>query len=155
MGLAPWNRLKPPSKIFLLTVPRRYFFCGSFILFLSCVCYAYVCVCLLMHCGHLLGKSCPLGSRLWCPVVSLLLPFGILGQVWYLILSIPDRCPLFYFKVYSYFSTAKFLLWDVVVVHSPNDLNIVICRHIHRFMDHFLQMSKSKFRFGLNILLLK
>ena len=24
-------------------------------------------------------------------------PIGILGQVWYLILSIPDLCPLFYF----------------------------------------------------------
>ena len=22
-----------------------------------CVCYAFVCVCLLMHCGHLLGKG--------------------------------------------------------------------------------------------------
>ena len=31
MRLAPWNRLKPSSKIFLLTVPRRYFFCGSFV----------------------------------------------------------------------------------------------------------------------------
>ena len=40
------------SKIFLLTVPRRYFFCGSFMLFLSCVCYSFVCAC-----GHLLGKS--------------------------------------------------------------------------------------------------
>ena len=25
---APWNRFKPSSKIFLLTIPRRYFFCG-------------------------------------------------------------------------------------------------------------------------------
>ena len=33
---APLNRLKPSSKIFLLTVPRRCFFCGSFMLFLSC-----------------------------------------------------------------------------------------------------------------------
>ena len=41
----------------LLTVPRRYFFCGSFILILSCVCYDFVRVCLLMPCGHLLGKD--------------------------------------------------------------------------------------------------
>ena len=27
----PWNRFKPSSKIFLLTVPRRYFFCGSIV----------------------------------------------------------------------------------------------------------------------------
>ena len=30
-----------------------------------------------------------------CVVVTF--PFGILGQVWYLIVSIPDICPLFYF----------------------------------------------------------
>ena len=49
------------------------FFCGSFMLFLSCVCYAFVRVCLLMPCGHLLGKGGPLGSRMWCLIVSLLL----------------------------------------------------------------------------------
>ena len=41
----------------LLTVPMRCFFCGSFILFLSCFRYACVHVCLLMPCGHLLGKG--------------------------------------------------------------------------------------------------
>ena len=33
---APLIRFKPSSKIFILTVPRRCFFCGSFKLFLSC-----------------------------------------------------------------------------------------------------------------------
>ena len=37
---------------------------GSFLLFLSCVCYAFVRICLFMPCGHLLGKGCPLGFRL-------------------------------------------------------------------------------------------
>ena len=32
---APLNRFKTSSKIFLLTIPRRCFFCGSFMLFLS------------------------------------------------------------------------------------------------------------------------
>ena len=32
---------KPSSKIIFLTVPRRYFFCGSFVLFMSCVCHAF------------------------------------------------------------------------------------------------------------------
>ena len=36
-----------------LCVPGRYFFCGSFMFLLSCVCYAFVC------------------SRLWCLTVSL------------------------------------------------------------------------------------
>ena len=39
--------------------------------FLSCVCYAFVRVCLYVTCGHLLGKGCSLGSRLWCLTVSL------------------------------------------------------------------------------------
>ena len=38
---------------------------------LSCVCYVFVCVCLYVLCGHLLGKGWPLGSRLWCLTVSL------------------------------------------------------------------------------------
>ena len=38
--------LSPPVKIFLLTIPRRFFFCGSFVLFLSCVCHA----CGSVHC---------------------------------------------------------------------------------------------------------
>ena len=62
---------KTSSKIFLLTVPRRCFFCGSFMLFLSCFRYACMHVCLLMPCGHLLGKDWPLGSRLWCQIVKL------------------------------------------------------------------------------------
>ena len=70
---AQLNRFELFSKIFLLTVPRRCFFCGSFMLFLSCNCYAFVCVCLYAPCGHLLGKDWPLGSRLWCLAVSLLL----------------------------------------------------------------------------------
>ena len=32
-------------------------FCGSFMLFLSCVCYVFVRVCLYVLCGHLLGKG--------------------------------------------------------------------------------------------------
>ena len=35
---APLNWFKPSSKIFLLTVPRRYFFCGLFVLFMIYVC---------------------------------------------------------------------------------------------------------------------
>ena len=34
---------KSPSTIFSLTVPRRYIFCGSFMFFLSCVCYLFNC----------------------------------------------------------------------------------------------------------------
>ena len=49
--------------------------------------------------GHLLGKGWPLGS-LVCDVflcVFVIFPFGVPGQVWYLIASIPDFCLLTYF----------------------------------------------------------
>ena len=38
---------------------------------MSCVCYAFVQVCLFVPCGHLLGKGWPLGSSLWCLILSL------------------------------------------------------------------------------------
>ena len=37
-------------------------------------------------------------SRLWCLIVTLSLSHCILGQVWYLIVSIPVLCPLSYFQ---------------------------------------------------------
>ena len=40
-------------------------------LFLSCFCYAFVGTCLLITCGHLLGKGLPLGSRLCCLIMKL------------------------------------------------------------------------------------
>ena len=64
--LAPWNRFKPPIKFSLLTIPRWYFFCGSFVLCKSCTCLSCFCVCWLLPCGHLKGKGWSLGSCLWC-----------------------------------------------------------------------------------------
>ena len=57
----------------------------------------FVRVCLYVLCGHLLGKGWPLGSRLWCLLWVCHFPIGILGQVWYLIESIPDLCTITYF----------------------------------------------------------
>ena len=47
--LLKWNWFKPSNKILLLTVPIRYFFGGSFVLFLYCVCHAFASA----HCCHL------------------------------------------------------------------------------------------------------
>ena len=51
-GVWRWNQFKPSSKILLLFVPRRYFFCGSFVLFMSCVCHAFASLhcCLVVTC---------------------------------------------------------------------------------------------------------
>ena len=78
------NWFQPSNKISLLTVPRRYFFCGSFVLFMSCVCHTSASghCCLLSNAGK--------GLTSWFLFVMFNCVFvtfscGILGQVWYLI----------------------------------------------------------------------
>ena len=45
------------------------------------------------------GKGLTFGSCLCCSIgVLVTFPCGILGQVWYLIVSIPDLCRLSYFN---------------------------------------------------------
>ena len=86
-----YTGLSPPVKYFI-DRSKTVLLLWIFYPFLSCVCYAFVHICLYVSCGHLLGKGWPLGSRLWvCHF-----PIGILGQVWYLIVSIPDLCTLTY-----------------------------------------------------------
>ena len=46
-----------------------------------CVCYDFVHVCLFVLSGHLLGKGWPLGSSLWCLIVSLSLSHWYPGSV--------------------------------------------------------------------------
>ena len=58
-------------------------------LFMSYVCHA------LLPRGHLLGKGWTLVCDVYCVFVTF--PCGILGQVWYLIVSFPDLCHLSYF----------------------------------------------------------
>ena len=96
--LAPLNRFKPSSKIFYWPFQGGTSFvdllCFCSVLCLLC----FVHVCLYVLCGHLLGKGWPLGSRLWCLLWVCHFPIGILGQVWYLIVSIPDLCTFTYFE---------------------------------------------------------
>ena len=95
--LAPLNRFKPSSKIFYWPFQGGTSFvdllCFCSVLCLLC----FVRVCYYVLCGHLLGKGWPLGSRLWCLLWFCHFPIGILGQVWYLIVSIPDLCTITYF----------------------------------------------------------
>ena len=59
MGRKESNQTNKPTCIFINKT--RLHLCFS-VLF----CYAFMYVCLLMPCGHLLGKGWPLGTRLWC-----------------------------------------------------------------------------------------
>ena len=63
--------LSPPVKYFTDRSGAVLLLWIFYMFFLSCVCCAFVCVCLYVLCGHLLGKGWPLGSLLWCLTVSL------------------------------------------------------------------------------------
>ena len=97
-----WNEhwFSPITSLCIKCLPLKIIYVVS-VLF----CYAFMHVCLLMPCGHLVGKGWPLGSRLWCLLWRCHFSIGILGQVWCLIVFIPDLYPL------SYFLKEKNLLW--------------------------------------------
>ena len=74
--------------------------------FVSCVSHAFVSVhcCLVVMCWERADLLALVGN-VNCIFVTF--PCGILGQVWYLIVSFPDLCLLFYFytKIFIYFRT--------------------------------------------------
>ena len=82
-----------PPVIFLLTVPRRYFFRGSFFICIICLCHI------------VLSVSCSITVTCWeravlCSVLLCFchLPIRCVGQVWYLTEWIPELCLLPYFE---------------------------------------------------------
>ena len=92
---ALWNRFMPSSKIFLLIIPRWCFYCGSFVSLMSRVCHAFASVhCCLVVIWRERADLLALVCDVYCDFVTF--SFGILEQVWYLIVSIPDPCYLSY-----------------------------------------------------------
>ena len=126
--LAPLNRFKPSSKIFYWPFQGGTSFvdllCFCSVLCLLC----FVRVCLYVLCGHLLGKGWPLGSRLWCLLWVCHFPIGILGQVWYLIVSIPDLCTITYFYVRLYREDKKKIFFSETT--NPRALVFVKLHHL-------------------------
>ena len=110
--------LSPPVK-YLTDPSEAVLLLWIFYVFvLSCVCYVFVRVCLYVLCGHLLGNGWPLGSRLWCPIWVCHFPIGILGQVWYLIVSIPNLGTLIYFdSVIIVFSHIRIFLFKFNIIY--------------------------------------
>ena len=79
-------------------------------MFLFCLVFAMVCarlfICALWSPA---GKGLTSWLSFVVSTVSLSLPIGILGQVWYLIVSIPDLCPLTYFTYFTYLTLLQFI----------------------------------------------
>ena len=65
----------------------------------------------LQPCDYLLGNGSPLGF-LDVFLCFCHFPNGVLGQVWYLIVSIPDLCLLLYFYSYGFPLIARRLVMD-------------------------------------------
>ena len=68
-----------------------------FVICVSCLLYR---VCSLHPCRHLMGKRWPLRSLVIFFCVFFIFPYGVLDQVWYVIVSIPGLCLLPYFDGY-------------------------------------------------------
>ena len=78
-----------------MTIPRRYFFRRSFV---------FLCLMFLMRSRLFIAALCSpavKGLTSWLELVMFIVfvtfQCGILGQVWYLIVSFPDLCRLSYF----------------------------------------------------------
>ena len=113
---------KPSSKIFLLTVPRQYLFCGSFVLLMSCVCHAFSSVhCCLVVTWRERADFLALVCDVYCDFVTF--PYGILRQVWYLIVLIPDPCCLSYFDETCNYNSTKTVHENIYKNHSFNTYN--------------------------------
>ena len=72
-----------PSSMFLLTVSRRFFFRGSFLIFVVHVCHVVLSVacCLVVTCWERADLLAFFNEMFFAFVTF---PYGVLGQVWYL-----------------------------------------------------------------------
>ena len=104
-------------KVGLFAV-KLYCLLWIFYVFRSCVCYVFVCVCLFVPCGHLLGKD------LWCITVSLSLSIGILGYA-----HLNDKMPTIvangryisiFFSKFDLYNLYKELLFYFLILKTYN-----------------------------------
>ena len=173
-AIAPLNWSKPSSKIFYwpfqggtTSVDLLCFFCLIFAFFL----YAAVYMCLVVTCwerADLLALVCDV--LLWVCYF----PIGIQGQVWYLIVSIPDLCTLTYFWIFtrhfSHICTRVMALnlhqnfvsiaWELTDILSPNFIyafnltrsSMELLHYIYRkFVPELWPFIYAKSSFPLNV----
>ena len=102
-----------------MTIPRRCFFCRSFLLFMFRVCHAFLpghCS-LLVICWERANLLALLYVVFFCVFVTFLC--GVLGQMMYLIVSIPDLCLLTYFYnfniCYTYRKNGLCMPYEIII----------------------------------------
>ena len=111
--LAPWNRFKPSSKIFYWPFEDGTSFVDLLCLMFVMPLCAYVFACLVVTAekGLTSWLSFVVPNCLVCHF-----PFGILVQVWYLIVSIPDLCTLtyLYLRCISIWCVSHWRVWKLL-----------------------------------------
>ena len=117
--------------LLLLTVPRRCFFRGSFLLFMFRVCHAF---CLFFFCGlvvtcwekaDLLALLCVMFSCVFVASAC-----GVLGQAWDLIVSIPDLCLLTYLVDRMKFASLETIFGMFVCVCVRACVRVCVCARV-------------------------
>ena len=87
------------------------------------------------------GGGWPLGSRLWCLLWVCRFPIGILGQVWYLIVSIPDLCNLITFNMVSGFGVFAFSFF--MLVFQECDISCIKVKYFKKSPSGRLYSSRN------------
>ena len=120
------------------------------VLLLRIICVIYVLcsscfrICSLLPSGHLLGNGLFVMSN--CDFVTF--PCGILGEVWYLIVLIPDLCRLSYFArntlstTVSKFVEGKQLFYTVIAIDQHDETGRFTMHSTcskHPFIRHVLK----------------
>ena len=120
MRLAPWNRFKPFSKIFLLTLPRRYFVCGSFV---------FVCLLFLMLSRLFIAALwSPTGIGLTSQLLSVM--FIVFLLLYHLVSWV--RCGAW---LYRYLIFAVFLTFTIILQY------LILCFVVRSFMSILVLQS--------------
>ena len=129
--------LSPPVKIFLLTFPRQYFICRSSVLFMACICHAFAFVnCCPVVTWRERADLLALVCDVYCDFVTL--SFGILRQVWYLIVSIPDPCCLSNFLYVDAYQIFQLLFWMLLCTFC-----FVVGKIIYVLLPYFLNWANG------------
>ena len=149
---ALWNGFKPSTKIFLLTVPRRCFFCGSFMLFLSCF--------LLCFRGHLFIDDLwsPAGNRQtsWLSfvmsnseIVTLPLAFWVRCGAWLyrFLIQVLFLTMLLFVCVSVYFPHVA-MDWSVVCNCDISlSYSLILQSDIHIFLNVYFMIKNECYHF--------
>ena len=115
---APWNRFKPLVKL-VTDRSKAVLLLWTIYLISVLFCRAFVRVCLLMSCGHLLGQGWPLGSHLLCLIVKLVSWVTCCAWLYQFLMF---ALVLTFIREYILKAKSNFTLWTTEYIFTVFDL---------------------------------